>query len=71
MNIYNVCLPKNTHWNDDDDNWIETTYTTGKLRSRLYDDIDEDDKYGVIHADSLDDIPVLVGGEYEVTRIND
>jgi hypothetical protein len=69
MEIYQVCLPKNNYW-DDDDNWIESTYTTGKLRSRLYDEVEDDDKYGVIHADSLDDIPVLVGGEYEIKVID-
>jgi hypothetical protein len=70
MNIYNVCLPKNTPWNDEDDNWIEATYTTGKLRSRLYDDPEDDDKYGTIQVDSLDDIPMMVSGEYEVNIID-
>jgi len=69
MNIYNVCLPKSNHW-DDDDIWVEETYNTGKLRSRLYNDIDEDDKYGTIRVDSLDDIPIVVSGMYDVKSIN-
>jgi hypothetical protein len=61
MDYYRVALPTRNPWQDEYESWLETSFVSGSAAR----DPEPDDFHGVIHADHLDDIPVLIGGETE------
>jgi hypothetical protein len=69
MHYYKVCLPTRSVFNDEYENWIERSYTTGKVNPVEIDM--HDDIYGIIPPGStIDDIPLLVGETDEITIID-
>ena len=68
MHYYKVNLPRNNHWDNDYDNWIERSYTSGNAFQH---DHDDDDQYGIIGSGSkLDDIPILIGETDDIEVID-
>jgi hypothetical protein len=61
MHYFRVHLPRNNHWQDEYDSWLESSFTTGSAAR----DPEPDDFHGIIHAEHLDEIPVLIGGVTE------
>jgi hypothetical protein len=68
MHYYRVHLPKNNHWNDEYESWIEKSFTSGKVDTL---EIDLDDIHGIIPTGStLDEIPLILDGSDEITIID-
>jgi hypothetical protein len=68
MHTYKVHLPKNNHWHDEYDTWIETSFYKGRDNAI---NNNGDDIYGTIsNGTSLDEIPLLIGETDEITIID-
>lgn len=56
MHTYSVNLPKNNHWNDEFDNWIESSYSRGSAIVEQ----EDDDIYGIVGRSTIDEIPIQI-----------
>jgi hypothetical protein len=68
MHFYQVHLPKNNHWNDEYESWIERSYSSGNANQ--ISELDVDDIQGIIPPGSnLDDLPFLTPSDDHIIVI--